>query len=94
MDETLLILVLLATIYTTCNGEPYNSTKIKVLEFTYPPGSRDMPFAQWQTQANLTKSNLPTSNNMCTSINVKSMVISAFSQLRIRQRTTSDGSIC
>ena len=48
MNETFAILALLAIRIVTCNGEPYNNTKIKVLEFTYPPGSTDMPIAHWQ----------------------------------------------
>ena len=75
MDETLASLALLAAYFiVSCNGEAYNNTKIKVLEFTYPPGSTSMPIAQWQTQANLTKDNLPNSINMCTAVYVKSMV--------------------
>ena len=83
MNETFAILLLLAIRITTGNGELYNNTKIKVLEFTYPPGSTDMPIAHWQTQANLTKNNLPTSINMCTSVYVKSIVADWNSDIRL-----------
>ena len=83
MDKPFAILVLLASAITTCNGELYNNTKIKVLEFTYPPGSTDMPIAQWETQANLTKNNLPNSINMCTSVYIKSIVADWNSDIRL-----------
>ena len=71
---TILLIAVQLIIFTKSNGEFFNKTKIKVLEFTYPPGSTDMPIAKWETQANLTKDNLPNSINMCTSVYVKSMV--------------------
>ena len=71
---TVLLIAVQLIIFTKSNGEFFNKTKIKVLEFTYPPGSTDMPIAKWETQANLTKDNLPNSINMCTSVYVKSMV--------------------
>ena len=83
MDGAFTIIVLLAIKLTICNGAPYNNTKIKVLEFTYPPGSTDMPIAGWETQANLTKDNLPSSINMCTSVYVKSIVADWNSDIRI-----------
>ena len=77
MEDTILGVILIAallTLITKSSGELYNKTKIKVLEFTYPPGSTDMPIANWETQASLTKDHFPDSINICTSVYIKSMV--------------------
>ena len=71
MEDTILGVILIAallTLITKSSGELYNKTKIKVLEFTYPPGSRDIPIANWETQASLTKDKFPDSINLCTSL--------------------------
>ena len=47
---------------------------IKVLEFTYPPGSQDIPIVNWATSATLEKAALPPSLVICSSVFVKSWV--------------------
>ena len=47
---------------------------IKVLEFTFPPGSQYIPIANWETSATLEKAALPPSLAICSSIFVKSWV--------------------
>ena len=67
-------LTILAVLFSMCTG-CYQSEFIKVLEFTYPPGSTDMPIREWATQAWLehTKT-LPTSLSVCTAVFLKSWV--------------------
>ena len=66
--------IILATLCTICTG-CYQSEFIKVLEFTYPPGSTDMPIREWATQAWLehTKT-LPSSLSICAAVFLKSWV--------------------
>ena len=86
MENTILgvmLITALLKLITKSSGEPYNKTKIKVLEFTYPPGSTDMPIANWETQASLTMDNFPDSINMCTSVYIKSMVADTRSDIKV-----------
>ena len=50
------------------------STKLKVLEFTYPPGSHEIPIFHWQTKATMHAVGFPESLAICTSIFLKSWV--------------------
>ena len=67
-------ITILAVFFSMCTG-CYQSEFIKVLEFTYPPGSTDMPIREWATQAWLehTKT-LPSSLSVCTAVFLKSWV--------------------
>ena len=49
----------------------------KVLEFTYPPGSHHIPRREWATRATLNMTDLPSSFSICSSVFVKSWVLTA-----------------
>ena len=49
----------------------------KVLEFTYPPGSHHIPRREWATRATLNLTDLPSSFSICSSVFVKSWVLTA-----------------
>ena len=74
MIGKLLYFTVLAVLSRICTG-CFQSELIKVLEFTYPPGSTDMPIREWATEAWLEHTNtLPTSLSVCTAVFLKSWV--------------------
>ena len=50
----------------------------QVLEFTYPPGSYNIPIANWETKATLDLKNLPSSLSVCSSYFLKSWIADVF----------------
>merc|ERR1719209_415530 len=59
---------------TTISKELASSLKVKVLDFTYPPGSNNIPVANWETKATLDLKNLPSSLSICSSYFLKSWI--------------------
>ena len=50
------------------------AARLRVVEFTYPPGSAFIPIAHWETQANLVRPGLPPALTLCTAVFVKAWV--------------------
>ena len=48
-----------------------------MLEFTYPPGSSDIPIAAWETKATLNLKDLPRQVSICSSVFLKSFAADA-----------------
>ena len=48
-----------------------------MLEFTYPPGSSDIPIAAWETKATLNLKDLPRHVSICSSVFLKSFAADA-----------------
>ena len=64
----------------------------KVLEFTYPPGSHHIPRTEWATRATLKLTDLPSSFSICSSVFVKSWVLTATDcNVKFFQILTEDG---
>ena len=47
------------------------------MEFTYPPGSSDIPIAAWETKATLNLKDLPRQVSICSSVFLKSFAADA-----------------